>query len=66
MHCWENLINKSGGRGGGGGGGGFQLPRFAAISTFCPFLSFSRHFLGSQTPSEDDNSKDERLKPFPP
>ena len=28
------------------------------------FLSFSRHFLGIQTPSEDDNLEDERLKPF--
>ena len=30
------------------------------------FLSFSFYFLTSQTPSEDDNSEDERLEPFVP
>ena len=42
--------------------GSFQLSRF--YSSLLPFLSFSWHFLGSQTPSKDDNSEDERLKPF--
>ena len=30
------------------------------------FLSFSFNFLTSQTPSEDDNSEDERLEPLAP
>ena len=56
----ENL-----GGGGGGGGGGWKLLQEASFSLFySPCLSFSFHFLGSQTPSEDDNSEDKRLKPF--
>ena len=41
-----------------------------ALFFFSPLsLSFSlifSHFLGNQTPSEDDNSEDERLKPLSP
>ena len=33
---------------------------------FSHFSHFLSHFLASQTPSEDDFSKDEWLKPFPP
>ena len=39
-------------------GGGFP----AAFLLLSHFLSFSFHFLTSQTPSEDENSEDERLE----
>ena len=46
--------------------GSFQLSPFPLLSIFSLFFSLSFHFLGSQTPFEDDNSEDERLKPSLP
>ena len=45
-------------------GRSFQLSR--VFHFLLHFPSFSWHFLGRQTPSEDDNSEDEWLKPLSP
>ena len=39
--------------------------KLSALSPLSHFLSFSFHFLTSQTPFEDENSEDEWLEPFP-
>ena len=45
-------------------GEAFSSPVFFLYCSL--FFHFLFYFLGSQTPSEDDNSEDERLKPFLP